>query len=690
MTEVASTRIEMTVSQRQDHIECTNDHIESAPPMALIATTQALTSAAGPAQAAALPSAAATVVSEPPVPVGNDTKSIAGAPPKSPGSGENTNGSRCVDDGGTVAGTNADDTVGSSKKANPYRGLVFEAFLSPDVLEGMDRVYQNLPQLPPSANGNESQAQQCKLLSWEELDIHSVLGQGGFAYVLQVTINEVGGLNPKQPNNLGSSQRHANRACKCIKAKNITTGNELVAAAQDLYLEAHWLRQLRHDNIIALIGVCAEAAENTGDENDNDKHKSDANQNAPSQPTSSRSIARLSASYVHASGNGFFVVLPELERTLLDQFQLWKQQEQGFNYDDSYYSEGAAPMQKLEIYDAYNDAHNEAMSSLSSISSHEDNGSSRSSRSWKKFPSMLSGMSLSSTTSLHSKHSVHQRLRTIAVPMLKAMEYLHEEKKLVYRDLKPENIGFLERQHRKLHVQLLDFGLARTVDQLHALPEPEVAGSWRYMAPELIRQDDRDDWIGLMRNHGGMASEDDERMISQFYYACDVYSFAIVLWELITLCVPFRAYTKHEQFEEAVGIRRERPSVSLIGSKKLQMLLQDCWNENPYRRPSFTTVLRRMESEILKLKRRAPSSRKKRPAKAEQSTSKLPEHSKAHGHGRGRKASSSASSSSQQSHSGRRFLMPRFRSSEKFGVSNSSKSAVDSDADINSTMEEEQ
>jgi serine/threonine protein kinase len=161
-----------------------------------------------------------------------------------------------------------------------------------------------------------------------------------------------------------------------------------------------------------------------------------------------------------------------------------------------------------------------------------------------------------------SKLSLLQRIQSVVLGVATAMAYLHS-KNIVHRDLKPDNIGF----DAYGDVKLFDFGLACPVGQQSHY---DVVGSLRYMAPEAM----------LARSPGLPA---------------DVYSFGIVLWELVTLKKPYaqiatKADSARAKLLEKVAEGGQRPSTWGVPGKSMRRLIVDCWDQNQHARPSFVRI----------------------------------------------------------------------------------------------------
>jgi len=71
----------------------------------------------------------------------------------------------------------------------------------------------------------------------------------------------------------------------------------------------------------------------------------------------------------------------------------------------------------------------------------------------------------------------------------------------------------------------------------------------------------------------------------------DVYSFAIVLWELVTQQTPWPNMTSFVKFRQAVCYHNERPPIPPDTLPSIRSLLELCWHRNPEMRPSFKQII---------------------------------------------------------------------------------------------------
>lgn len=142
----------------------------------------------------------------------------------------------------------------------------------------------------------------------------------------------------------------------------------------------------------------------------------------------------------------------------------------------------------------------------------------------------------------------------------KGMAWLHTMKPpMIHRDLKTGNL--LVSAHNVVKVS--DFGLSsvKTADA-----ETESVGTPLWMAPEVL---------------GG----------NEYNESCDVYSFAIVLWELLTMKQPFGDVSSIEELKELVIEKGQRPPIPDICPRTLAKLMERCWHKDPAKRPQFVDII---------------------------------------------------------------------------------------------------
>jgi len=163
-----------------------------------------------------------------------------------------------------------------------------------------------------------------------------------------------------------------------------------------------------------------------------------------------------------------------------------------------------------------------------------------------------------------SMHELVDRYTQIA----QGMEYLHKfDPPVLHRDLKSANILLGNNGTR---LAIADFGLAR----YQAVPGKKMTaetGSYRWMAPEVIRHE-------------------------IYGKPCDVYSFAIMAWEMLTYRIPF---DNMMPVEAAFAVAREakRPPIPSSCPSPVSQMLTACWSQDANHRPTFAALCVALEAE---------------------------------------------------------------------------------------------
>ncbi|XVE93924.1 hypothetical protein REPUB_Repub01dG0236000 [Reevesia pubescens] len=161
---------------------------------------------------------------------------------------------------------------------------------------------------------------------------------------------------------------------------------------------------------------------------------------------------------------------------------------------------------------------------------------------------------------LHKQKGVFKlpSLLKVAIDVSKGMNYLHQNN-IIHRDLKAANLLMDENEV----VKVADFGVARVKAQSGVMTAE--TGTYRWMAPEVIEHKPYD-------------------------HKADVFSFGIVLWELLTGKLPYEYLTP---LQAAVGVVQKglRPTIPKNTNPKLAELLERCWQQDPTLRPDFSEII---------------------------------------------------------------------------------------------------
>lgn len=180
--------------------------------------------------------------------------------------------------------------------------------------------------------------------------------------------------------------------------------------------------------------------------------------------------------------------------------------------------------------------------------------------------SILHKMTKMFRTQLLGKTTNYQDSIVCAYHLSSALKYMHKQR-LIHRDLKPENIGFDVRGD----IKIFDFGLSKEMPQENggtdsAYRFTAMCGSPRYMAEEVA--------LGRPYNE-----------------KCDVYSFAILFWEMLSLQTPYPSHTYQSLIDQVWNEPHLRPNlVKLRLPSKVRELICDAWHSDFRMRPSMKHI----------------------------------------------------------------------------------------------------
>ncbi|XWS73027.1 hypothetical protein CRYUN_Cryun02cG0090700 [Craigia yunnanensis] len=162
----------------------------------------------------------------------------------------------------------------------------------------------------------------------------------------------------------------------------------------------------------------------------------------------------------------------------------------------------------------------------------------------------------------------------IALDVAFGMEYLHG-KNIVHFDLKSDNLLVNLRDPHRPICKVGDLGLSKVKCQ--TLISGGVRGTLPWMAPELLN---------------GSSSLVSEKV--------DVFSFGIVMWELLTREEPY-ADLHYGAIIGGIVSNTLRPPVPESCDPEWRSLMERCWSSEPSERPNFTEIANELRSMAAKI-----------------------------------------------------------------------------------------
>lgn len=162
----------------------------------------------------------------------------------------------------------------------------------------------------------------------------------------------------------------------------------------------------------------------------------------------------------------------------------------------------------------------------------------------------------------------------IILEILEGMVYL-TERNVLHKDIKPENILV----DKDFHIKIADLGLA-------------TCQTWSKLTREESRRKSQMGRSGGARGAGTlsyMAPEHLESIHAPSTEKSDVYSFAIVVWVILTGQEPYANARNEDHISQCVR-NGNRPAEHLIPAEtpaEIIHLMRRCWDPNPQQRPTF-------------------------------------------------------------------------------------------------------
>ncbi|XP_066366036.1 uncharacterized protein [Miscanthus floridulus] len=157
----------------------------------------------------------------------------------------------------------------------------------------------------------------------------------------------------------------------------------------------------------------------------------------------------------------------------------------------------------------------------------------------------------------------------IAMDAAFGLEYLHS-KNIVHFDLKCDNLLVNLKDQSRPICKVGDFGLSKI--KRNTLVSGGVRGTLPWMAPELLN---------------GSSNKVSEKV--------DVFSFGIVMWEILTGEEPY-ANMHYGAIIGGIVNNTLRPPVPASCDPEWRRLMEQCWAPDPAQRPAFTEIAGRLRS----------------------------------------------------------------------------------------------
>jgi len=161
---------------------------------------------------------------------------------------------------------------------------------------------------------------------------------------------------------------------------------------------------------------------------------------------------------------------------------------------------------------------------------------------------------------IHSVSAITpEQVRNYLLDAARGMDYLHNHEPLIiHRDLKSHNLLISDSDS----IKVCDFGLAKIMGPANSTMTQSGTPAWA--APEVLR-------------------------CERYNQMADVYSYGVVIWELLSRDVPFSTLPPF-QIVTLVGHQGIRLPILPTWPQPYVQLMTACWAEKPVDRPTFSTI----------------------------------------------------------------------------------------------------
>ena len=156
----------------------------------------------------------------------------------------------------------------------------------------------------------------------------------------------------------------------------------------------------------------------------------------------------------------------------------------------------------------------------------------------------------------------------ILIGIAYGMSFLHKNH-IIHRDLKPSNILL----DNELKPHIIDFGLSKFYEEGKPQSSIQQVGTKIYMSPETIEE-------------------------NVYNEKTDVYSFGILMFEVITNQIPYPDFQNGKiteyKFNNQVVQENFRPIFDFPVKDSIKNLIKRCWSKNSNERPTFEELFNKL------------------------------------------------------------------------------------------------